>query len=79
MRKTIFNKIVYENIGYNVDNRKERNIFSPEKILYIIRIRRETTRAQRIDRNLFGRRDQRIITGRGDLRNFMLILDNVSL
>jgi len=46
MRETIFSRIVYEEIGYNVDNRTEKRVLAP-KILYIIRIRRETTRAQR--------------------------------
>lgn len=33
-----------------------RKRFSPEHCMYIIRIRRETTTAQRLGRNLFGRR-----------------------
>lgn len=33
MRETIFSRIVYEEIDYNVDNRKEKR-FSPENIVY---------------------------------------------
>lgn len=55
IRETIFNRTVYEEIGYNVDNRKGKRVLAP-KILYIIRIIGERRRELRdLDRNLFGR------------------------
>lgn len=55
IREAIFNRTVYEKIGYNVDNRKGKRVLAP-KILYIIRIIGERRRELRdLDRNLFGR------------------------